>query len=128
MVTTRGFAWQLILAVVLILAALIALSIPYVAHDKAEEQVRQTKRILAEIALAKAAYANENGIAEGRTVTIEQLVGKTKPVFPFWNEDKQQPEGELVLMPVGQLPVYKLKDGTVISPLLKPGTETYSTE
>lgn len=123
---------------VAILAAIIALSIPFVARDKNEARRETTIRILASIAMAKTAYAVEYDLRDGATVTMEQLLAprpvkpsaddnntttvkvnlphlEQTPVFPYAKD-----EGELILEPIGKkMPVFKLKNGETIEPRIE---------
>lgn len=127
---------------VLIFAALIALSIPYVARDKTRVKREETVRILATIAMAKTAYAVENELRDGSAITMEQLLAPRPanpgaddsdttaatvklprlgraPVFPYTKD-----EGELILEPIGMLPVFKLKNGETIAPKIERSQAT----
>lgn len=116
---------------VVIVAALVVLAMPFVARQKEEARREATVHILATLAMAKTAYAVENEVRDGATVTVEQMIAPRpareerrssvtlprlteKPVFPYTSE-----EGQLILGPIGEMPVFKLKSGETIVPRIE---------
>ncbi len=127
-----------ILFFVAVIAGLIVLPMPFLARDGEAMKRENTVRILATIAMAKTAYAVDYDLHDGSVVTMDQLLAPrparedvrssvtlphlaARPVFPF-----KPGEGELMLGPIGGgeagLPVFKLKNGETIKPVISNRT------